>query len=139
MRPDLRLRLREIAKSISTAEKRVTCVTRVTGADGHALSHVGVTHSASQKAEQNQSVTHVTRVTPAKMEVGVSCHASSRVTEVVTARVMTCDAEFADWIAHFEERAAIREFEGGFDRAEAERLALSETISALGPQPGTIH
>lgn len=40
----------------------------------------------------------------------------------------------ADWLAYYEERAAIREYEGGFDRAEAERLALDEAVAALGPK-----
>lgn len=31
-------------------------------------------------------------------------------------------------IEFFEERAAIREYLGGFDRAEAERLAVTETL-----------
>lgn len=31
-------------------------------------------------------------------------------------------------IEFFEERAAIREYLGGFDRAEAERLAVMETL-----------
>jgi hypothetical protein len=34
----------------------------------------------------------------------------------------------ADWQAYFEERAAIRECDGGFSRDEAERLALQDTI-----------
>lgn len=57
----------------------------------------------------------------------------------VAERVTAPGNDAEDWFAHFEERAAIREFEGGFDRAEAERLALDETIAALGPQPGSIH
>ena len=41
----------------------------------------------------------------------------------------------ADWLAHYEERAAIREFDGGLPRPEAERLAQADTIAALGPHP----
>ena len=41
----------------------------------------------------------------------------------------------ADWLAHYEERAAIREFDGGLPRPEAKRLAQADTIAALGPQP----
>ncbi|MGT2479611.1 hypothetical protein ACU4GR_13615 [Methylobacterium oryzae CBMB20] len=33
-----------------------------------------------------------------------------------------------DWLSYYEERAAIREYEGGFDRHEAERLVLKETV-----------
>ena len=40
-----------------------------------------------------------------------------------------------DWQAHFDERAGIREFDGGFPRAEAERLAREDTIAVLGPEP----
>lgn len=43
-----------------------------------------------------------------------------------------------DWLAHFEERAAIREYEGGLGRAEAERLALDEAVATLGPMPGDV-
>jgi hypothetical protein len=37
--------------------------------------------------------------------------------------------------AYFDERAGIREFDGGLSRAEAEQLAAKETIEALGPRP----
>jgi hypothetical protein len=43
------------------------------------------------------------------------------------------DAE--DWQAHFEERAAIRQFDGGFTRAQAQSLALEDTLARLGPRP----
>jgi len=33
------------------------------------------------------------------------------------------------WCAYFEERAAMREFEGGLPRAEAERLAFEDTLA----------
>jgi len=33
-------------------------------------------------------------------------------------------------VEHFEERAAIREFDGGLSRAEAERLALEDVVAA---------
>ena len=36
-----------------------------------------------------------------------------------------------DWLDYFEERAAIREYEGGFTRAEAERLAWCDTLTAM--------
>lgn len=58
---------------------------------------------------------------------------------MVTERVTGSGKDSTDWFAHFEERAAIREFEGGYDRAEAERLALDETVAALGPQLATLH
>jgi hypothetical protein len=42
---------------------------------------------------------------------------------------------FEEWQAHFDERAGIREFDGGMPRADAEALALQDTIAALGPCP----
>lgn len=42
-----------------------------------------------------------------------------------------------DWQAFFDERAGIREFEGGLVRAEAERLAYADTVAALGPRPAS--
>jgi hypothetical protein len=41
----------------------------------------------------------------------------------------------AIWLAAFEERAAILEFDGGHNRAEAERLAGSEMVATPGPIP----
>lgn len=139
MRPDLLRRLREISKSHSSPEKRVTRVTRVTDAASHTLSHVGVTRSAPEKDQRNQSVTRVTRVTPSKTEIGVSCHTSQGVTPCVTERVTVRGIDPDDWFTHFEERAAIREYEGGFDRPEAEQLAMDDTVAALGPRPGIVH
>jgi hypothetical protein len=46
---------------------------------------------------------------------------------------IAADAE--NWFAYYEERAAIREYEGGFRRAEAERLARAEAVAAFGPKP----
>ena len=34
-----------------------------------------------------------------------------------------------DWRAYFEERAGIRQFEGGFERSEAERLAFGDCVT----------
>jgi hypothetical protein len=45
------------------------------------------------------------------------------------------DAE--DWQAAYDERAAVREFDGGLTRVEAERLAYADTVAELGePPPG---
>jgi hypothetical protein len=46
----------------------------------------------------------------------------------------------ADWQAYFDERAAIREHNGEFPRAEAERLAFVDTVAhwlCLHPAPAT--
>ena len=40
-----------------------------------------------------------------------------------------------EWQAHYEERAAIRQFDGGLPKWEAEALAFNETTAALGRQP----
>jgi hypothetical protein len=45
-----------------------------------------------------------------------------------------------DWKAYFEERAAIREYDGGLPRGEAERLALQDAIErwlCLNPVPAS--
>ena len=39
-----------------------------------------------------------------------------------------------DWEAYFDERAGIREFDGGLPRPEAERLAREDVTAALGPE-----
>jgi hypothetical protein len=42
-----------------------------------------------------------------------------------------------DWQAAYDERAGVREFDGGLPRAEAERLAYVDTVADLGePPPG---
>jgi hypothetical protein len=41
----------------------------------------------------------------------------------------------SDWQAAFQERAAIREFEGGFPRHEAERLARQDLKKSDGRAP----
>src|SRR5215207_6707689 len=38
-----------------------------------------------------------------------------------------------DWQAHYEERAAICQFDGELPKREAEALAFNETTAALGP------
>jgi hypothetical protein len=40
-----------------------------------------------------------------------------------------------DWQTYFDERAAVREFDGEMPRDDAEALALQDTIAALGPRP----
>lgn len=44
----------------------------------------------------------------------------------------------ADWLVDFEERAAIREFEGGQAREHAEAEALGEIITAMSSQGITV-
>jgi hypothetical protein len=40
-----------------------------------------------------------------------------------------------DWQAHYDERAAIRQFDGKLPPWEAEALAIHDTTAALGPRP----
>lgn len=139
MRSDLRLRLREITKSLSTAKMGVTGVTGVTARGGNTPSHLRVTPFGREKDQQNQRVTPVTPRHTLKKAGGEKRHTSPGVTGGVTAGVTAAGVDPDDWLAHYEERAAIREFEGGYDRDEAERLALEETITTLGPRPCATH
>ncbi len=43
-------------------------------------------------------------------------------------RMAACKVELVALVEQFEERAAIREFDGGLTRAEAERLALQDVL-----------
>jgi hypothetical protein len=48
----------------------------------------------------------------------------------------------SDWETHYNERAAILEYDNGLSRADAERQAVSEIydqLSAIGPRPGGIR
>ncbi len=54
----------------------------------------------------------------------------------------------ADWEAYFDERAAVREYDGGLPRGEAEQLAFEDTVTqwlclhpapASNPQEGCVH
>ena len=47
------------------------------------------------------------------------------------------DAE--DWQAAYDERAGVREFDGGLPRAEAERLAYADTVAELGEPPPSVQ
>lgn len=56
----------------------------------------------------------------------------TRATRVSTARgraVSPSAWDPEDWLEYFHERAAVREFDGGVPRADAERLAVEDTIS----------
>src|SRR5215204_2319304 len=131
MRAETRARLRQIIGPTFTPEIGVTGVTEaVIGPDHplpHRLSHPG--YGAETLAQQG--VTPVTLVTRRKLKVKGERHTPGEVTARWQSGVAASDVP-SDWLDHFEERAAIREFEGGFDRPEAERLAWTETIDALG-------
>lgn len=54
------------------------------------------------------------------------------------AKAPTGSVGMEDWQAYFDERAGIREFDGGLPRSQAELRAFEDTVAALGPRP-TIH
>jgi hypothetical protein len=45
--------------------------------------------------------------------------------------------DLEDWLAFYDERAAIREFDGRLPREAAEALAYEDAVAALGPRPET--
>lgn len=142
MHPDIRRRLREISNSVSVAKMSVTGVSGVTAeveTAGHTASHLAVTPRKPENHQQNQCATPVTPCHTLELQGGDMCHTLQGVADRMTEGVAAVSPDLEERVAHFEERAAIREYEGGFARAEAERLALDETIATLGPQPATIH
>src|SRR5947209_7109907 len=50
----------------------------------------------------------------------------------------TAAVDLEDWLASYDERAAIREFDGHLPRDAAEALAYEDTAAALGPPPDTV-
>ena len=112
MRPDLRLRLREITKSLFTTKMGVTGVTGVTSQGGNTLSHLGVTPVEREKHQRKQCVTPVTpRHTVEKAGEDMR-HTSSGVTNGVTAGLAVDGIDPEDWQAYYQERAGIREGTG---------------------------
>jgi hypothetical protein len=132
---------------------RVTCVTRVAanrinGLAGHSASAACVTcvteapvKALSHKLRDHCEQECVTGKIDKEERLTYSSHAVTRSrTKIVGEKKGLVDgspeaAVLADWLACYEERAAIREYEGGFARGEAERLSLDETVSMFGPKP----
>lgn len=113
---------------------------------GNTLPHQAPHLQQPEKPQQDQCATPATPRHTVILEGEGKRHTYGGAEQGVAAggcRVLQPDAEpqviLEDWLAYYEERAAIREFEGGYDRAEAERLALEETITTLGPRPGQLH
>jgi len=52
------------------------------------------------------------------------------VTPELRDQMAACKSDLIALLERFEERAAIREYEAGFTRAEAERLALDDVLAA---------
>lgn len=139
MRPDIRIRLQEITRSISTGKTGVAGVPSVPGQRVTRALHPAGTPSGCQKDQLNQRVTPVTPCNTREIEGGAVRYTPKGVAAGVTAGVAASDVTLDDWLAHFDERAGIMEFDGRLGRAEAERRALSETIAALGPSPSRPH
>jgi hypothetical protein len=133
MRPETRARLQELLAPPSPRESGVAGVAEglppPTTPSPHRLSHL----ASRSECLAVQGVTPVTPVTRQKLEAGGDRHTRERVT-AGWAEGVTPQHLGADWLDYFEERAAIREFEGGFARPEAERLALDDTKQAVDRQ-----
>lgn len=110
--------------------ERVTCVTgNEVGGVGHAALVTRVTGAVTEEAETNQQVSRsghaVTRSRTKTIDEA----------EIIGQAEATPSRDCAEWFARFEERAAIREYEGGFDRAEAERLAREDLAEEFPDRP----
>ncbi len=93
----------------------------------------------------NMGVTRVTRVTDPAKSPGrpgcyacYACYASNAGHQNSDERQRNSpsgsdiqDWDAADWHAYFQERAAIREYDGGLARIEAERLAFEDIVTKL--------
>src|SRR5688500_1044702 len=117
MRAETRARLRQIIDPNFTPKNGVTRVTRGVMWPDHTLSHrlSHQVHGAETLAQQG--VTPVTLVTHRKLKVEGERHTAGEVTAGWQWGVAASNSAF-DWLGHFEERAAIREYEGGLERAE---------------------
>lgn len=139
MRYDLKLRLREIARSLTTAKLGVTGVTGPGEPGGCTSSHPAVTPSAAWEDQSDHKVTPVTPIPVFQNPSGAERHTVRDITGLMTAGVIAADGAAVDWFSHFEERAAILEYDGGLSRIKAERLALADTVAVLGPMPCSLH
>jgi hypothetical protein len=137
MHSETRVRLRRIITPTSNAEGGVTGVTQNITQPDHTQSHLLSHPTRGAETVAQQGVTPVTPVTRAGSDGNGERHTAERVTE--SQRVRMADlVPASDWVEYFEERAAIREYEGGFSRSVAERLAWADTIAALGTPPRAI-
>lgn len=144
-------RLISLASTPKTCVTRVTCVTANdcndlaghTGRDGlvtcvtdtrssaacHALSDCMTPNLVTNKHQRDQhfaGASHAVTRSRTKNREQEKCRGDS---------IEVCLIEHSDWLAEFEERAAILEFEGGHDRVAAERLAGSEIVATPGSIP----
>ncbi|TNC12676.1 hypothetical protein FF100_13435 [Methylobacterium terricola] len=134
MAADLLTMLDEISTSLSRTKKGVAGV----AGDATPAANTSPHLSLERKTLLDQCATLATPCHTGKSAGGDKRHTSEGVAEGVgrvLQRVAASPIEAADWLAAFDERAAILEFDGRHDRAEAERLALAETVAMHGPQP----
>ena len=140
-----RSRLLSLATVRPCAKPGVTGVTGVTGPAnpaGSRLSHLPLHLEGAEKAQSNQRVTPVTPCNTLEWagaaDLGPQrCNEpeAQGVTALVTPVSPAVGAE--DWQAVYDERAAVREFDGGLPRGQAERLAHADTVTELRePPPG---
>ncbi|MEG9526000.1 MAG: hypothetical protein MIL41_09520 [Hyphomicrobiales bacterium] len=151
--PADRAAFRKLVSEHTIPKTRVTCVTRVTANKisdlaGHIADAERVTcvteaplEAVSLPPRDRFKQECVTRKNNNKQTLTYLGHAvtRSRTESGREKKGLFCGAPQAavliDWLSYYEERAAIREYEGGLDRAEAEGLALNEAVAALGPVP----
>ncbi|MGH1572032.1 hypothetical protein ACRAWG_16760 [Methylobacterium sp. P31] len=150
--PADRAAFRKLVSAHTIPKTRVTCVTRVTTSGindlaGHKPSAACVTKApvgaASHAPRDHYEQECVTRKTKGEEALAAPGHEVTRSRPKLSWPIegsldgLPGVTALAEWLSYYEERAAIREYEGGFDRAEAETLALDETLTTLGPKPGT--
>lgn len=145
--PTNRTAFRKLVSVHTISKTRVTCVTRVTvnkirDLAGHKADAACVTcvteapveadsHTPRDQFEQGcvtkedikkQILTDLGHaVTRSRTEIGLE--KKGFLQDSLEASVLV------NWLSYYEERAAIREYDGGFDRSEAERLALEDTAA----------
>ncbi|UHC17308.1 hypothetical protein LRS73_05285 [Methylobacterium currus] len=111
-------------------DELVTCVTATrSSAACHALSDCMTPNLVTDKHQQDQHLagaSHAVTRSRTKNREQEKCRGDG---------LVVCPIEHSDWLAEFEERAAILEFDGGHNRTEAERLAGSEMVATPGPIP----
>lgn len=142
-----RSRLLSLATTKPRADAGVTGVTGVTGSatrGGSSVSHPASHLERAEKALHDQCVTPVTprhtlRSAGEREQDAERCdkQEAEGVTAPVTPSSAVVDAQ--DWQAAYDERAAVREFDGGLTRVEAERLAHADTVAELGEPPAGVQ
>ncbi len=81
---------------------------------------------ATVRLQTRESVATVAAVATQSVGTSGACNRPNAGPKVVLAKAIR---EAEDCQAYFEERAAIREYDGGLPRDEAERLAVEDTLT----------